>query len=301
MGKVRRPRTLRDINVIGAVHAIPDPLADGGKQVVWLQKLNPADQTLALRKANAARARARAAYEDKTSDEWMELQDDYRSLLDDVDRLIDIVISDERIKLNQSVESELELGEEDGEPTKWGKDGYLQGLRDAWVETGRDRYIEDEDDPEARRILDEFQRFGEEVAAIVDPQIEEMKVQYRAIPLDTLRERALEQFVKLATEKAWVSEFERAELYLAVRKPCDECKAEEMHSFVHDDLYFQGRDAVDSLDESVLKSLLEAYHDLVTEVTEGKDSPGSPASSSSSESPEPEETAEGSGLVDAAV
>lgn len=315
MGTSRRPRSLRDLGVLGRTLVFDDPHAapptegcedctavkgacgeHGGRQLVWLQKLNPAEHESAVRKANAVRARTRAAFADHDSDEYLDLVDELDEILAGPE-VLELLIAEERAKIQASVEAELELGvDTNGEPSEWGRDGYLQGLREAWIDHGRDLYVEDENDADARRILDEFKRFGDAVAAIVDPQLEDLREQFRALPPESLRERVQERFVKLRCEQAWITEFERAELWLGARKPCDACLAGEPHSFVHDDFYFaSGRAEVDQLTQEIRDRLLIEYHDLVTEVQEGKGSPGNPASSGSSESPEAPATAAISG------
>lgn len=303
-------RTLEDLRVVGRVAWFEDP--EGGDPVViWMQKLNPAEHEKALRRANAARARARLTFQDLDSVEYLSLVDGVEMQFPTLDAKIAALITEDRAKIETSIESELLLGED----SEWAKDGYIIGLRDEWENVGRDLYIEDENDPVARRILDEFSRFNAAMDALIKPQLDDLRDQYKAMAAsapERFQERLLENVVAAAITSAWYEEFVRSEVWLACRLPCDECEAEarldaadepveKPHRRNHKGMWFESRDAVDAVEDADRAALIDIYSEMTTPPSEGKGLPGNPASSNSSASSEPQETEPASSLTAASA
>lgn len=302
----RSTRTLNDLYVRGTPVLITSP-ADS--VVIWMQKLDPVDHDRCVRKARAARARARATYQDHDSEEYLALVDAaWEAQRED---LVQLIIAPEKSKLAQSIRAEMELSED----SEWAKDDYLAGLYQDWTNTLEQRYVEDPDDPEALRVLAELRRFQDEFDAALTPRAQELTEQFGSLPDDAVREKAIEAIVEQRLQEAWFEEFVRSEIWLASRQPCDLCHSEleeqvrrrdageppiaedNRHQTSHPKYYFADRDAVDRLHEKIREHLEATYLELSVDPIEGKGLPGNGASSGSSEESAPEGIAPSSGPV----
>lgn len=282
-----KKRRLGDLYVVGKEVPIND---DSGEEpiVVWVQKLNPLDNDNALRRAAAARARYLAYKKDQESEE-------YQAALSDVtefssrEMLIDMVARDELLVRRMRVEAEMGAEEE------WSKDDYLQGLHDAWQGTEeapglKQRWTDEPDDPEAKRVLEEMQRFNHAVDKRMEGEREDIRRDYEHKSDDELIAVAVERMIDQRASTKFMREYENEMLLAAVREQDD-----------HKKRYFTERAEVDELDPTVHRTLLEHLQMITVERDEGKDSRGIPASSSSSGPSETEEMAVSSGLVTASL
>ncbi len=295
-------KDLRDLHVTGR----PERIGDGDSVVyLYVKKLNKMDMQRAVRKAGAARARHLAVLSDEDSDEYLDIWQQVHDL--DRDTVTTYVIGEELAKARQSAEAELELGEDaDGETTEWGKDGYLQGLLDSWrgdeTTDGLEAvYAEDPEDTEAIRVFAELTRFADKVDELVAAQEADIRARHEDVPLDELRRRAVKTFAESKANGAWLDEFEKARLWLGVRRPCEECTVvadesrSEQHGGAHPERFFETRAEVDELEDETLGQLVDAYHAVSVDVTEGKDSEPTPDSLLSSEPSDTAETEQPSG------
>lgn len=271
MAKTRR--TLLDLFSPGREVTFDDGL---GAVTVWLQKISPAENELAVRKASASRARLRAVLSDHDTDEYLAMVDDVSGYGRDV--LINYLVSEKEMEIRMSVEAELELGDD----TEWGKDGYARGLVESWAGGLRERYEEEPEDPEVQRVLSEIQRYNEEVQARILPKTQHLRADYDDYPVERLRQEVVEKFIESRLSTAWVREFERCRVWKATRHPDN-----------HRKYYFEHREQVEDVDDEILTGLIKAYDAISVEGSEGKGSPENPASSTSSETPEPEPEASG--------
>lgn len=277
-----RRRRLGDLYVLGRDVTISDGRGDA--VTIWLNKLNEVDRDAVLRRANAAKARylieARNEQSELYQAAWAQILD-----FDDRRALVSVIIADEVIKFRRSVEAELGDDKE-----TWGKDGYLQGLVDAWFgdttnEGLKSIHIDQPEDPEVVRVLDELNRFSEEVTARVSMEADRLEADWVAIDEEKLSREATHHILKRRSEEVFVAEFERQQLFYVTREVDD-----------HKKRYFGTIQEIDDLAERVRNELMAAYSLLVVDSDEAKDSPAIQDSSSSSESPAPETTPEASGL-----
>src|SRR5262249_10119305 len=149
-------RRLSDLYVRGKELSIDD--GSGDPVTAWLQKLNEVDRESVLRRANAAKSRHLAFIDDEESDAFQARYGRVREFGERVG-LISIIITDDATKARLRVEAQVSTDED-----TWAKEGYLQGLVDAWA--GDDdnpglakTVVEDPDDPEATRVRNELDRF----------------------------------------------------------------------------------------------------------------------------------------------
>lgn len=246
-----------------------------GKDVeipVWLQKLSPTEHQKATRAASAARARHVAVAFDRDSDGYLSVKDEVHNMGDRV-ALIDYLIVEEADKIRSSAEAELAAEEE------WSDEGYLEGLRDSWVEELADRYAEDPEDSEAKRVLTELTRFTDQVAERVGPILDDLRASYDETSIAELQDKVVEQVIKNRGTAVWLAEFYRQQMFFGTRRPDD-----------HSKRYFSNFDDLDQLEVPVKLQLQEGFEELVVDSTVGKGSEETQPSSDSSERPAPAAT-----------
>lgn len=256
-----KKRKLSDLYVLGAEVEIDD--GSGQEPVkVWVQKLTPLQQEKTLRRANGARSSVLSARNlPADSEERLVYQHELEEISKDRDAMIDYLISD-KLGLIYQVE-ESRLAEED----EWKKDGYLQGLSDAWNDTLKDRYAVDPEDDEARRNFEEQKRFAEIVEKAVEGERKSLVKDYSEKTDEQLEAEVLDKVLESAADLEWLKEYRRCEVWFFTRELDD-----------HNALYFESRDEVDELALETFGALLTAYNDLRVDVIEGKDSEGTPVS-----------------------
>lgn len=284
-------RRLEDLFVLGRELAVTDE--HGNPAVtVWLQKLNPLDTEKATRKANAAKARMLMARNNPDDDQWLEEYGQVDSF-GARGTLIDYLIAEEVDKYRQSRESELALGDD----SRWSKDDYLQGLRDAWEgnpsegDHGLKRvHAEDPDDPEANRVFAELKAYADEVDKLVDGEIGRLRKDFESWDDERVRRQVVDKFIEIKASLAWVREFRACQVWLGTRDPNN-----------HDQLYFDSREAVGRLSAPVFAQLTRAYQEMEVQPDEGKGLRAEATSSPSSEPSSSAETEAPSGLEVAAL
>ena len=269
------PRRLADLYVVGKEVVFDDGAGDPVK--IWLQKISPLDHETALRRANLTRSRILARNEASAVEADTAL---FEAEQMGHESRVEYLIVDAVQKKMPAFEAEAAAEE------PWSKDGYLQGLRDAWADGLEARYLEDPEDEEALHVFNEMKKFSD----IVQERIEEEKESVRA-DLETRDEKwvlneVADRFLQSRADLSWLTEFRKAEVWLAARDPKN-----------HRKRYFDDRSDVDELAQEVLIKLLEEYRDLIVEPVEGKDSAAQDTSLPSSESPDKQETDAPSGLT----
>lgn len=270
--------TLLDLYKRWAEHTVTGLIDNKPVEIkVWLKKLSPTEHAKATRAASAARARHLAVALDPESDAYLAVKDDVFRM-GDRDALIDYLTVEDVDKMRSSAEAALAA-----EP-EWSEEGYLDGLRDSWVEGLADRYAEDPEDPEAKRVMTELTRFTDAVAERVEPGIEDLRASYDHVPMDELHNSTVDQVIKNRAVLVWVNEFYRQQMFFGTRR--------------HDDRnqrYFANFDELDEMETQVRVQLQQGFEALTVDATEGKGSEEIPPSSDSSESPAAAETGASSG------
>lgn len=280
-----KKRRLSDLYVTGKEVVLND---GQGEVKVWLRKLSQLEHEAAMRKAAAAKARVLMIRNQPDDEEWL-------AVYAEIDELggrsafVEYVIAEELSQVQESREAELAASEE------WSKDHYIQGLRDAWEGDAeapglRDRYIEEPDDPEAKKVFGEIKRFTELVDEQVAAERERLIKDLEGVSDEELRSRAVTRYLEIQAGITWVREFQRAQVLYATRDNDD-----------HDKYYFvnqmgkPARAEVDLLAPETLGALKRAYAELEVDPAEGKDSPPPPSSSLPSEEPDEAVTEPSSG------
>jgi hypothetical protein len=280
-----KKRRLSDLYVRGRELSVND--GEGEPIKVWVSKLNEIDRESVLRRANAAKARFMIDADDEDSEQFAAMYAESRDI-NSRHELILFIVSDDVNSARRRIESQTA-----GDEETWSKEGYLQGLVDAWIgdETnpGLSATIqEDPADPEARRVSDELDRFEQEVRARVEAETHTLVKDWEDVDIDVLRRKATHLLLELKSSEEFVREFQRQQIFYSIREPND-----------HRKRYFATITEVDDLDEELRKYLVEQYESLVVPPDEGKESP--PPADSSNSSDAPEEAPETSGLVAASA
>lgn len=275
-------RKLSDLYVRGRELAPSD--GDGDPVKVWLAKLNEVDREAALRRANAAKARYMIDADDEDGELFASVYGEIREI-EERDEVIVYLVAEDVSKARRRIEAQHALDEE-----TWGKDDYLQGLVDAWygddAEPGlAQAHQEDPEDPEAKRVLGELERFRQLVNAEVAVETEGLMKDYEGVPMETLWRKCAHRLLELRATDAFAREYKRQQLFFALRDPVNRRMR-----------YFERVAEVDDLDDDLRDYLYEQYEDLMVDRSEGKDSPPVAASSTSSESEDQD-----SGLVEASA
>lgn len=283
-------RRLEDLFVRGDFVTFDD--GKGEPVTVWLQKLSPVETNNALRRANAARARVRSVKSDPTSDEYMDMWLEVLSWETKAD-LVEYLLAEPQSHIEQRVEAELATEEE------WAAEGYLQGLRDAWLGGAQAAYIVDPESPEGiegARILAEIDRFAAEARVKCEPEIAAARAQLEEEGLQELQSQAMDRIIRYRASAAWLNEMKLCEIFYGTHDAVPDAKVPGKMVATHTK-YWPSRADFDRVSNQVLGPLLTKYEELSVDVLEGKDSEGTPTSSTSSGSqPEPE-TEASSGLV----
>jgi hypothetical protein len=271
-----KKRRLGELYQVGKMLTFDD--GEGEAVQVYLRKLNTIDMEKALRQANGARAAVLAARKDIKSSAYMDTKYAADLQLSTKTACISLLAEKKVAEKRGSVEAEVQDEEE------WSKEGYLQGLWDAWSGGLNKRDVEQ--DPEAKRVLDELNRYEEQVKKVLDGYREEAERDFTDKSPSELYDLALDVFFDRQADLAWFSEIRRSEVFMAVRDP-DE----------HGSPYFESREEVDQLATPVIQRLQEEYQTLTVDVMEGKDSRPTEDSSKSSAPSEAVVTSNTSGPV----
>lgn len=268
-------QTIADLYKRGRLLTIEGPIqledgtSDTGSFQVYLQKMNPAENELAARKANAARARVLVAARDHESDEYLNAMNTVLDKSRD-DQIAD-VISEAYIKQRASIESEA------SEQPEWAENDYLQGLFDAWSGGLSDVWLRSKgDDPDdadpkevesAQRTFDELTRFRSEVDAEAAKFETSLRRNWDDASDEKIEELSLKAVLQHRAEVAWVEEYRHHEMFLAVREASD-----------HSQRFFESKEAIGELEIPVIVEIVKGLRDLAVDPDEGKESQETPAS-----------------------
>jgi hypothetical protein len=144
---------------------------------------------------------------------------------------------------------------------------------------------EDPDDPEAKRVLTEIERFEKQVMEESAPEVERLQADWADAPAEKLWRATTHKLVERRSDTAWMREYERQQLFFSVRDPDD-----------HSRRYFEAVSEIDDLEDSIRHFLIEKCTTLPVDPDEGKDSRASQPSSTSPELPSEADKSTDSGL-----
>jgi hypothetical protein len=284
-------RRLGDLYKLGAKVDFED---QEGPVSVWVSKLSPLQKGKIERRAGAAKARYMHLADDVESDEYLSTYAAIRDL--DVEQILPLLIAEdfERAKLR----IEAQVSAED----QWAEENYLQSLRDAWLGDDENRalmhvYGEEPDDPEAKRVFTEMQRYLDQVRDELTAERDSLLAAWADVPEEEAWTKGTEHMLKRQMLEAYASEYNLQAVFEAVHElEIKEVDGEE--EFSGGKRYFAHVDEVRELDETVFVQLAVAVSLMEVGDVEGKGLLARPASSDSSDPSETPETSEVSGPVE---
>ena len=224
---------------------------------VWLQKLNQQETKQAAEAARPYKSMVNAIKRLPDDDpKKLAYSDQLDSAgLTEKSQFIEFLIRDKMQEAWLSAEAEISSKDE------WAKDEYLQGLQDIWLESMEERYLADpEGDEEAVQVFKELFRYTEQVNSEINHAHEELVNEIDDLPYEELRSRVVNKLIEEYSDKVMIDEFKIQQLYLATRNPDN-----------HDELYFDNKDQILSLSDSVYNKLSSTYSDMSVDGIEGKD------------------------------
>lgn len=248
----------------------PIPLGES-EIAVWVQPPSPIQREMAMREAQASRARALVrAKRDEESPEHLTALAFLVEMSDET--LIDyVMISDTETRRNDATREILANDE-------W-KD--LTALQDAFRQYDEMSEEERDADPEYAAMMELDQKFGDQI----DERAKELwEAQYDALKIlgrEKVEKKALEKRAELGASQSFMAEYERQMMFYAVRDIDD-----------HGVLFFESaRECADQEDE-IRDVLAEALEQFISDVGEAKNSQGADSGSESSEPPSEPVTSE---------
>lgn len=271
---------------------------------VWVAKLSDIEMTTAMKKAAQAQSVMIAARKDHDSTDWQAIRQEMANM--DRDVWIGILADVELLGRREIIEARI-AGEpilnDDGEeePNEWAQDGYLEGLREAWLGGLNAEFAIDVAHPEAARVFAEIERFNK----IVDDELEyertcEVDI-FEALGDDMLLDKVSDQMIESEGQSAWSDEYKLRAVFLASRQ-CDGPDPDRPGKCLcrgsgrkHTDFLFESYEEVASTDKKVRDLLFAAYNMAMVDVREGKGSRETAPSSAPSKSPAAEGTSASSG------
>ena len=259
---VPKRRQLKDLYQIGALHSFRGPvqLEDGSIEMfdvpVWVSKLSQLEERECASRASHARGALQAiARQPMDHADW----DQYRF------KLTDYAITDRYDYILFLIESELDefrtsARERLSDEKEWSDDDYLNSLESAWESSLYDKFIENSEDPEAKRVFEALKKFMDQV----DKEIEAEKINLIDSFEDDTDEEILNKVLKKLIESesnvAFVNEFRDWQVYFSMKDPDD-----------HSKRYFDSREDLYYLDNTILDNLKEAFLEVSVSSMEGKD------------------------------
>lgn len=238
---------------------------------MWIQAPSPLQREMALRDAQAARARALVkAKRDEDSEEYLTILAFLADMSDET--LIDYLI----VQAGQDRQHEAmrEVLAED----EW-KD--ITAYQDAMRQYEEDERPQEEldKDPEYQALMETDIKFGRQVREREDALTEAERQVLGMRPRDDLERKALDKRAEIVGTQAFMAEYERQMLFYSVRDFDD-----------NGVLFFESARQLAEADDQIRTIIQDAMVPFISDATEAKNLPGVVSGSDSSEPPNAPET-----------
>lgn len=257
---------LSDLYVVGRDFEIVADTPDGKFEIpVYIQKLNPNEHDECMVAANAKRAvilslKKMHDLEEKPR-EYMNIQNDLADISFERTTLVDYMSLTAVLKYKMRRQAEVAATDE------WSEDNYYRGLVDAWNGGLEERLAANENDPEAKRVSAELDRFNDQVEELVAAERTRIVASYFSKSTDELIREATDRVIDDHSDAAWVNEFRANQIYYCTREAAN-----------HDERYFQSMKEVRSCDPRITLQLTDFIDSLDVDNLEGKESQESTSS-----------------------
>lgn len=246
---------------------IVDPIDQKDSDVqIWVGPPSPLQREMAIREAQAGRARVMLDARDKEdSPQWLAIRGFICGL--NLEALLDYIVGLDDSDYIAQARREVLVAKE------WDDFNSLRDSIRQYEEAGSPI-----GDPEWEPLLERDRRFGEQVLSRADEFREDARAGYRLMPRVKLEEKAIDKRVEQSGSSAFMAMYEEWMLFYA-------CRDDEDHKV----LYFDNVDDLKSQPEDVQQALASRLSTYITEATEAKNSRGAGRGSASSVPPvEPE-------------
>lgn len=260
---VRKRRRLTDLYMIGKELTFNDSFDDDDGEssgedavVVWLNKLSPIEQRDSADQATKARAGVLALKNSPSLAPERLLYED---------QIYDLGLDTRALQVEFLATPKIQEGEQSNEERlaaepEWADDQYLTSLREAWSDSLYEKWVEDPEDPEAKKVYDELKRFTNEVAAATEDERENILAEYEHVSDEEIFKDTVDKIIESEADFAWMNEFACWQVFYAVREPSD-----------HKRRYFESREEVGCLDNRILSEIVREYREMTVDGVEGKD------------------------------
>ena len=250
-----KERRLGDFWRIGKEVTFEDPQEEGTELKLWVQKLSPAEEKIAVTKARPAKAVVAAIKRlPEDSDEKFYYYDQL-----DSDRFSTLRKKQEYIVANDVAEFASSAQEELAASDEWAKEDYLVGLNAAWNDGLKEKYALDPEDEEASRVYKELERFTQEVDESVAQRENELIYEIQDLSEEEIDKKVVRKLIEDESVSEMFNEFRNQQLYLATR-----------YNDKRDERYFESADEVAVLPFEPKVKLLAAYMEVDMSGIEGK-------------------------------
>lgn len=252
----------------------PLPLAPGEVQI-WVQAPSPLQREMAMRDAQAARAKALvAAKRDVESEEHLTIMA-YLADLDDAGVIDYVMMQNARERRDQAMREVLAEDE-------WAD---MTAYQDALRQFESDDRSEEQlaEDPEYQAIMELDMRFGDQVSEREKELMAAERQSWEMRSRADVERKALEKRAEIVGTQAFMAEYERQMLFYSVRDFDDNAV-----------LFFESARQLAEADDRILMIVQDAMLPFIGDVGEAKNSSGAESGSEQSEPPSAPETSEAS-------
>lgn len=263
---------------------------------LWVAKLSDLEMDTAMRHAARAQAVNEAAKRDPASENWQSM----RAAMGSLDRSTWIALLIEKAMLGrrEMIEARLAGAEVpdpntgEDKPSEWARNGYLEGLFEAWRDQLQAEFAVDPTHPEAMKVLSEIERFNKQVDEDLELELEVEKQIHESWTDDVLLDSVTELMIDSEGASAWADEYKIWIVALCARD-CEGPDPDRQGKCLcrggranHTEYHFKGGvDEVRTTDGRVRELIYQTFNRVTVEPMEGKGLPAKPASSAQSASP----------------
>jgi hypothetical protein len=202
-------RSLEDLWNTGKEYDI-SPSRDGSA-TVFVRKLGPAQQSQAVRMANADRSKLIVSLKDKESERYLAAYAEALLLERDakIEQLAQTEIAESRDKIEQEI----------SENSEWADEEYLQSLIDSWENGLLEEWLKGEGNrsEESERVWSEIQRFNEEISKKLEGHLKRAKASIEHLEDEELNERVAKAEIEYEASVAWMRTFRLYQIMFGVQ------------------------------------------------------------------------------------
>jgi hypothetical protein len=255
---VKKRRRLTDLYMVGKELTFSDSLDENNEDdpvTVWINKLSPIEQRDAADQATKARATILTIKNSPSlSADRLMYEDQIYDLGIDTRELQVEFLASEKIQ-EAEISNEERIASED----EWSKDQYLKSLQESWNDGLLEKWTDDPEDEDAKKVYDELKRFAEQVIEATKDDRENILAEYEHVSDDEIFKDVVDKIIDAEADFAWMNEFAGWQVYYAVREVDD-----------HKTRYFESREEVACLDNRILTEIVRQYREMTVEGVEGK-------------------------------